>query len=168
MSAVFSKADLMFNHNYIHIHAPKRSPTCWDEKWGTRSTRQNIFTYRFFKNAVDWSVLQMSCESMKTARSSSSNPPTGNQSTFWMPKTEFAKFSILSEENICIHNCLSENSALHNMLNIRRTKICLKSHVPKKNQKSKIIIQVCVMFFWKAALCGAVTVHHCALSNHQE
>lgn len=83
-------------------------------------------------------------------------------------KTEFAKFHILSEENICIHNCLSENSALHNMLNIRRTKICLKSHVKKKNQKSKIIIQVCLMFFWKAALCGAVTVHHCALSNHQE
>lgn len=40
------------------------------------------------------------------------------------------------------------------------------NHTWKK--KSKIIIQVCLMFFWKAALCGAVTVHHCALSNHQE
>lgn len=36
----------------------------------------------FFENAVDWRVLKTSRESMKTARSSSSNPPTGNQSTF--------------------------------------------------------------------------------------
>lgn len=49
MSAVFSKADLMFNHYFIHIHAPKRSPTCWDDKWGPRSTKQNIFTHRFFR-----------------------------------------------------------------------------------------------------------------------
>lgn len=35
-----------------------------------------------FENAVDWRVLKTSRESMKTTRSSSSNPPTGNQSTF--------------------------------------------------------------------------------------
>lgn len=49
MSTVFSKADVRFNHYYIHVHAPKRSSTCCDEKQGPQSTKQNIFTYRFFQ-----------------------------------------------------------------------------------------------------------------------
>lgn len=120
----------------------------------------------FFENAVDWRILKTSRESMKTARSSSSNPPTGNQSTFWMPEDRVCKVSHIVRRKY-LYTQLSEWEFCTTQYAQHQTDKNL-SEITREKKKSKIIIQVCLMFFWKAALCGAVTVHHCALSNHQE